>query len=181
MNFFYMECNFEIWKDIIGYEGLYQISNFGNVKSLERKVNNKHGTLSFKKECVLKLGFDKDGYHIIGLLKDRIRKTYKVHFLVCEAFLNKSKKANCIIDHKNNIKKDNKVSNLQYISTRKNTSKDNFNKHGFLGVYRNNNYGYSSKIIIDGVRVYLGTFKTPEEAGKAYQEKLKTIELKNNL
>ena len=169
-----MECNFEIWKDIIGYEGLYQISNFGNVKSLERKVNNKHGTFSFKKECVLKLGCDKDGYHIIGLLKDRIRNTYKVHFLVCEAFLTKKPFGSYVIDHIDNIKTNNKFSNLQYISNRQNLIKDRKNKHNILGVYSNNKR-YSSKIIIDGVRIYLGSFKTAEEAGKAYQEKLKSI------
>lgn len=180
MNLLIMEANIEIWKDILGYEGLYQISNFGSVKSLSRKINNKHGTFTLKKENILKLGNDKDGYQIIGLLKNGLRTTHRVHFLVCQAFLPKNTESDYIIDHKNNIKNDNRVSNLQYISVRENTSKDNVNKYGFLGVYRNNKYGYASKIIIDGIRVYLGTFKTPEEAGKAYQEKLKTINLNNN-
>jgi hypothetical protein len=176
-----MENNIEIeiWKDILGYEGLYQVSNLGNLKSLSRKVNNPHGTLSFKKEKKIKPSNDKDGYQIVGFLKNGFRKMYRVHFLVCQEFLPKKTEINYIIDHINNIKNDNRVSNLQYISTRENTSKDNTNKYGFIGVYRNNKR-YASKIIIDGVRLYLGSFKTAEEAGKAYQEKLKTINLNNN-
>ena len=176
-----MENNIEteIWKDILGYEGFYQVSNFGNLKSLSRKVNNKHGTFTLKKEKKLKPSNDKDGYQIIGFLKNGLRKMYRVHFLVCEAFLTEKPFSSYVIDHIDNVKTNNKFSNLQYISNRQNLIKDIKNKHNTLGVYSNNKR-YSSKIFIDGVRIYLGSFKTAEEAGKAYQEKLKTINLNNN-
>ena len=66
----------EIWKDILGYEGLYQVSNFGRVKSTK-----------FGKERILKLTKDKDGYLIVNLYKNNKSKTLKVHRLVAEVFL----------------------------------------------------------------------------------------------
>jgi hypothetical protein len=171
-----MKNNIEIWKDIDGYEGIYQISNLGNVKSLFRYVKNKHNTLSLKKECILKLSNDKDGYKIISLLKNGVSKTCRVHFLVCQAYLTEKLSESYVIDHINNIKGDNRVSNLQYISFRENVSKDSNNKYNFLGVYKNGNK-FSAKIVIDGVRKYLGTFNTPEEANNEYLKNLNLIKI----
>lgn len=68
----------EIWKDIEGYEGMYQVSNLGRVRSLKyRDKKNIH---------ILKGGTDKRGYKLIGLYFKE-RKTYKVHRLVAEAFI----------------------------------------------------------------------------------------------
>ena len=64
----------EIWRDIEGYEGLYKVSNFGNIKNC----------LSGR---ILKLSNDKDGYKIIGLHKNGVYKTYKVHRLVAQEFI----------------------------------------------------------------------------------------------
>ena len=67
----------EIWKPIKGYEGLYQVSNFGRVKSLK-----------FGKEKILKQSIDKKtGYLHVVLCKNGILKTYYVHRLVAEAFI----------------------------------------------------------------------------------------------
>ncbi len=63
--------NLEIWKYIKGYEGLYQVSNMGNIKSLNYNKT--------KREKLLKLSKDKDSYLIVGLWKDNKGKTYKVH------------------------------------------------------------------------------------------------------
>lgn len=164
----------EQWKDIKGYEGFYQISNLGNVKGISRFVNNKHKTLSFIKEKTLKQSFDKDGYCYLHLTKDGISKRHKVHALVCEVFLEKKTHENFVIDHINNIKNDNRVFNLQYISIRENVSKDRKNKNNFLGIYKNGNK-FSAKIVIDGVRKYLGTFNTPEEANNEYLKNLNLI------
>ena len=87
----------ELWRDINGYEGLYQISNFGNVKSVERVV--KRGT-NFKPVCerVLKTG-DKDGYKYVILSKNGKTKTGWVHRLVAQAFIPNPDKLLCI-NHK---------------------------------------------------------------------------------
>ena len=171
-----MENNIEIWKDIDGYEGIYQISNLGNVKSLSRYINNNHNTLSLKKEIILKLGNDKDGYKLVSLTKGGISKTHKVHFLVCKAFLTQKTNELYVIDHINNIKNDNRINNLQYISIRENTIKDIKNKNNFLGIYKSGNK-FCAKIVIDGVRKYLGTFNTSEEANNEYLKNLNLIKI----
>lgn len=98
----------EIWKDIKGYEGLYQISNLGNVKSFPR-----NGTS--KKEKIRKPNTDRYGYHYITLYKNGKNKTFKIHRLVALAFIpNPSPNNYDIINHKNKIRNDNCVSNLEW-------------------------------------------------------------------
>ena len=92
----------EIWKDIPEYEGLYQISNYGRVKSLK-----------FDKEKILKFGKDKDEYLQVVLYKDKKRKTFKVHRLVCLAFL-KNPENFPYINHKDENKQNNHVNNLEF-------------------------------------------------------------------
>jgi hypothetical protein len=169
-----MQDIIEEWKDIEGYENYYQISNLGNVKGISRYVNNKHNTLSFIKEKILKQSKDKDGYCYLHLTKNGISKRYKVHTLVCEKFLEKKIDESLVIDHINNIKNDNRACNLQYISLRDNLTKDRKNKNNFLGIYKNGTK-FSAKIVIDGVRKYLGTFNTPEEANNEYLKNLNLI------
>lgn len=86
-----MSKTVEEWRDIKGFEGLYQVSDWGNVRSLEKKCigRNQYGTIfSYKKKGkILKPSFDRDGYLILGLRKDGVRKNAKVHRLVAEAFL----------------------------------------------------------------------------------------------
>lgn len=70
----------EIWKDIKGYEGLYQISNFGRVKSLARYVvNNKNGGKRLMEETLLYPSDNGNGYKIIGLRKSKVRKNHYIH------------------------------------------------------------------------------------------------------
>lgn len=91
----------EIWKDIPGYEGLYQVSNIGNVKSLR-----------FNKIKSMKKFLDKYGYHFVRLIKDKKGKWHKVHRLVAMAFLeNYSEELQ--VNHKNEVKTDNSVENLE--------------------------------------------------------------------
>lgn len=92
----------EIWRDIKGYEGLYQVSNFGNLKSLNY--------LRTGKEHPLSPAIDKDGYLTITLCKNS-KKTYKVHRLVAEAFLDK--KDFKYVDEKDRLKYINNLENLK--------------------------------------------------------------------
>lgn len=138
----------EIWKDINFYEGLYQISNLGNVRSLDRKICIKNRIWKIKGR-MLKLCNDSDGYRVIGLSKDNLRRTHKVHRLVSNAFIeNAINKPQ--VNHINGIKSDNRVENLEWA-----TNKENM-KHAFLiGLKKTNNYNLSlmkesvSKKVID--------------------------------
>ena len=109
----------EIWRDIKGYEGLYQISNFGNVKSVERIV--KRGT-NFKPVCerVLKTG-DKGGYKYVILSKNGKTKTGWVHRLVAQAFIPNPDNLPCI-NHKDEHPSNNRVDNLEWCTHSYNNS-----------------------------------------------------------
>ena len=77
----------EEWKDIKGFEGLYQVSNTGKVKSLDRTVIRKDGVIANYKECVLKGRVMRNGYLAIFLSKNGKYKSYYIHRLVAEAFI----------------------------------------------------------------------------------------------
>lgn len=112
----------EIWLPVKGYEGFYEVSNFGRVVSLGRWVPNNLSKSGFawRKERMMKLGHDKDGYLRVGLRKNgEICKTKKVHRLVAEAFipnpLNLPE-----VNHKDENKENNRVDNLEHCDTKYN-------------------------------------------------------------
>lgn len=107
----------EIWKDIEGYEGLYQVSNFGRVKSLNYNHTGK--------EKLLKQKNDIYGYTMCSLWKNRKRIYKKTHRLVAQAFLPNPNNFPQV-NHKNEIKTDNRVENLEWCSAKYNT---NFGTH----------------------------------------------------
>ena len=109
----------EIWKDIKGYEGLYQISNYGNVKSLERIV--KRGR-NYKPVCerILKTGTNKNYTYAI-LSKFGKCKTAWVHRLVAEAFIPNPDNLPCI-NHKDENPKNNNADNLEWCTYSYNNS-----------------------------------------------------------
>ena len=106
----------EIWKDIKNFEGYYQVSNFGRVKSVARDIDivKKNMRYIIKwEEKIIKPNKLKTGYNIVHLRKDNKRYGLTIHRLVAVAFLynkNKSYKVN----HKNGIKTDNRVENLEW-------------------------------------------------------------------
>ena len=104
----------EIWKDIKGYEGLYQVSNLGNVKSLAKTRKG----ITNREDIILKL-CNKDGYNVVNLWKDKKKKTIKVHRLVAQAFIpNIENKP--YINHINAIRNDNRISNLEWCNQSEN-------------------------------------------------------------
>ena len=101
----------EVWKPIKGYEGLYEISNLGRVKSLNYKGSGKGK--------ILKNIEHSNGYLIVGLAKNGKRKQFYVHKLVAEAFIpNPENKPE--VDHINTIRDDNKVENLCWVTKKEN-------------------------------------------------------------
>ncbi len=110
----------EIWKDIVGYEGLYQISNLGNVKSLAKcYVCGNHNSVRVNDEKILKPN-NALGYLQVGLQKNSVRTIFKVHRLVANAFIeNPFEKP--FVNHINGVKTDNTVSNLEWCTSKENT------------------------------------------------------------
>lgn len=109
----------EEWKDIEGFEGLYQVSNLGRVKSLERKVNADFnlGKTHIYKEKILKPYKEARGYLKVTLYNNGKKKKFKVHKLVLEAFVGKSE---LTINHKDENKMNNNLNNLEYMTNKNN-------------------------------------------------------------
>ena len=117
----------EVFKDIIGYEGLYQVSNLGRVKSLERTRVGKDGCTCVVKEKILKSKKRRDGYYQIHLNKDSKVRTFYLHRLVALAFI-----PNPLglpeVNHKNEDKSDCSVSNLEWCDRKANCNHGTRNK-----------------------------------------------------
>lgn len=106
----------EEWRDVVGYEGIYQVSNLGNVRSLDRidcanPPRHRKGSVLKQRKCP-------NGYLKVTLYKDKTPKQINVHRLVIETFVGAS---NLQVNHKNEDKSDNRLSNLEYMTGRDNT------------------------------------------------------------
>ena len=109
----------EIWKDIPNFYGIYQVSNLGNVKSLNRKVNHlTSGSLTLKGK-IIKPYITRGGYLIVNLYKESKPNKFSIHRLVGIAFL-KNKFNKDDINHINGIKTDNRVENLEWCTRSEN-------------------------------------------------------------
>ncbi len=154
----------EIWKDIPGYEGLYQCSNFGNVMTLRKFIPVSQSLTS-------------SGYLTVNLRIENF-KSHSVHVLVAMTFLDHVPCGrHIVVDHIDNNKLNNHVWNLQVITHRKNCSKDkNGGASEYVGVnlHKSSNK-WQSRILIGGKRKFLGYFKTEIEASNAYQNELKKL------
>lgn len=109
----------EIWRDIPEYEGLYQASNMGRIRSVDRYVNSPYNTKSFRKGKVLKPNITRNGYYQICLFKNSKVKKYSVHRLVYEVF-NGQIPENMQVNHINEVKTDNRLSNLNLMTPKEN-------------------------------------------------------------
>jgi len=111
----------EIWKDIAGYEGYYQVINTGRVKSLTRKIANPgcySGTCIIR-ERILKPGLDVHGYYFVNLCKDKSQRSFMIHKLVATAFIpNPESKPQ--VNHIDFNTKNNNLSNLEWVTAREN-------------------------------------------------------------
>lgn len=110
---------FEIWKDIPGYEDYYQVSNFGNVKSLDRYVVYKNGTKVFYKGKNLTLHKNKKGYIFIQLHKNNTWKNFSLHVLVAQAFVENPYNLP-EVNHKDGNKQNNIDLNLEWVTRQEN-------------------------------------------------------------
>lgn len=104
-----------MYKAIKGYEGIYEVNELGQVRSIDRKVKSKDRKVINYKGKELKLQIDKDGYAIIRLHKNGVAKTYSVHRLVAEVFL-QNPDSLPQIHHINHDRKDNRAHNLAWVT-----------------------------------------------------------------
>lgn len=108
----------EIWKDIIGYEGYYQISNLSRIKSLPRISRNNKGAVLIK-EKILRPSKNSQGYYGLKLKSNCVVKYFKVHRLIAIHFIpNNENKP--FINHINGIKHDNRIENLEWCTRSEN-------------------------------------------------------------
>ena len=103
----------EIWKDIPGYEGLYQVSNFGNIKSLNWKNMGKAKNMYLKPHC--------HGYLQIELFNNGVKKTYMVHRLVAQSFID-NPGGYPFVNHKDENKTNNCAWNLEWCTAKYNSN-----------------------------------------------------------
>jgi len=164
VGFYFME----IWKTIKDYPD-YQVSNLGRVKSFKK---NKELIMSPQKNVY--------GYLTIRLSLNGKTKTKLVHKLVSIAFLNhKPDGLKLVVNHKNFIRNDNRVENLEIITQRENSNKKHlFSSSQYVGVcWSKLHKKWRARITEKRKLLHLGYFKTEMEAYIAYQEKLKTIKI----
>lgn len=109
----------EIWKDVVGYEGLYQVSNVGAIRSLDRKKTRNKGKQKVSWKMKTPILRRKDGYLQINLWKDGEVKTEKVHRIVARAFLGCGEEGQQI-NHKDWDRTNNRAENLEWCDAKYN-------------------------------------------------------------
>lgn len=167
----------ETWKDISGFEGIYQISDAGNLRSLDRTVlNTRSGGSYVVKGQVLKPRKDKDGYLMTDLWKAGKPLTVKVHRLVAAAFTPGLAPE---VDHINGQRDDNRSANLRWATPSQNKANSHTrkNKSGVVGVRyidgkKNPWQAYGS---INGKFKSLGHFPTKQLATAARQKHIEEV------
>lgn len=169
----------EIWKDVVGYEGWYQVSNLGNVRSVNRISTNSIGICRKWTSKPIKQQKNHKGYLLVKIGCGNGHSWHTVHRLVMEAF-------DCVnklmtIDHLNGDKQDNRLENLQYVTLQENILRHHNNsktKTGKAGVHFDKGR-YRVRITEEGTRKNIGYFSTIEDASDAFDKEYDRIKNKS--
>lgn len=152
----------EIWKDVENYEGLYQVSNLGNIKSLKRIVKHKNGNQHTVHEKILRPIIDRDGYLRVSLAVEGLRPVFQIHRIVMLMFTGPSELQ---VNHIDGDRTNNRLSNLEYVTNISNINHRELKLNGKkrYGVYK---LGEKWRIIIsiNNKRVSLGVHECKETA-----------------
>ena len=166
----------EIFKEIENYEGLYQVSNLGRVKSLAKEIVRPIGSY-FVEDKILKPLLGSSGYYQVVLYNIKKGKTIRIHQLVAQAFLDYKIGGKLVVNHKNFNKLNNQVDNLEVISQRENTNLKHLpssSKYVGVSFFKRDNK-WRSAIRINGKNKHLGHFNNELDASNAYQKALKEL------
>jgi hypothetical protein len=163
----------EIWKDIKGFEGLYQVSNTGLVKSMKKEwISGRSNAVLKKEESILKHSINSGGYCNLVLRKNGKYKTISIHRLVAIHFIENTDNYECV-DHIDGNKLNNHFSNLRWCTKRQNNSFENkiFKKDKssiYTGVRLHKFGKWQARIVVNKKQISLGYFDKEEEAAEAY-------------
>ena len=164
----------EKFRDIKGFEGFYEVSSKGHLKSLARKDSLGRQV----NERILKPSANHAGYLGAVLCKEGVRKTLQIHQLVAIAFLNHEPSGHeLVVNHINHNKQDNRVENLEIVTHRENSNKKHLKSTSkYVGVsWAAHMNKWVSHICINSRLKYLGYFTEELKAHEAYQSALREI------
>ena len=109
----------EIWKDVPGYEGYYQASNLGRIKSVSRIVKHNCGGPKKVNERIMKGYINRYGYKRVDLSKKGVNKQFSAHRIIAMTFLGES---DLVVNHIDGVKLNNHINNLEYVTPQENTA-----------------------------------------------------------
>lgn len=136
----------EIWKDVKGFEGLYQVSNLGRVRSLDRRKNN-----HFFRGRILRQPKDKDGYCLVTLNDGKRSKMGRVHRLVALAFIPNPENLP-EVNHIDENKENNRIDNLEWCTTKYNLTYGS--RKGMMSGTKNNHAKLTEKEVVEIRKIY---------------------------
>lgn len=152
----------EVWRDIGGYEGVYQISNLGRVKSLHRSILRKNGVKQTFSERILKIKTQKNGYKFINLkCQGKQERTFRLHRLVAEAFIPNPLDLPCI-NHKDEDKSNNTSDNLEWCTQKYNI---NYGSHNEKVSSSQGRKVFQFSLVGDFIRSYKSVNEATIESG----------------
>jgi hypothetical protein len=163
----------EEWKNIPEWEGIYMVSNLGEVRSLDGMTIKRNGVSFTRKGRILKSTPNGEGYHTVKLCRVGIQRSYKVHRMVAMCFISNFSE-DLQVDHINGDRNNNRRSNLRMLSHQENSQAHRKSHKGSTSKYRGvyslgNKWGAAIKH--NGKQVHIGRFSSEIEAAIEYNKK----------
>ena len=160
----------EIWKPVKNYEGLYEVSNFGRIKSLKKTIVNKSGRINRHTKEKIVRSYNHDGYRRIRLTKSGKGNQVLVHRIVINSYYGHS---DLLIDHINGIRHDNRIENLEYVTNSENTLRG-YERNGKSSKFRGVSFSPRTKnkwavsVSVNNKTIHIGRYETEIEAHREY-------------
>lgn len=163
----------EIWKPVVGYEGLYEVGSFGNIRSIDRIVYTEKGKKTRIIKGVMLKPSLRNGYLSVCISKDGKSKSKTIHSLICQSFYGfKFKAYNGVVNHKDGNKTNNNIDNLEIITPRINILHKILSERSekYIGSKLAIGDKWRASISVCGVSYFLGNYSKQDEADRVYKE-----------